>query len=129
MTGDFRIRTLKVYVPYPFMLFGREVLGEVINKVSVSLLPVQAELILFDSTAHPVESHVKGLGTFPAHVSGEDSVGGCAVVLDQGGPLQVVHLGEGSADGDGFLAVEENRTSFCFSGGRHDGADGHHHVE
>ena len=40
---------LKVYVPYLSVVFGREVLGEVIGKVFISLLPVQAELILLDT--------------------------------------------------------------------------------
>ena len=105
------------------MVFGREVLGEVISKVFGYLLPEQAELILFDSSAHPVILHVKVLGAFPAHVVGEDAVGGCAVGLDWGGRLRVAHLGEGSADGEGLLAVEENRTGFCFRGGSHDGVD------
>ena len=72
---------------YPSVVFRREMLGEVIRKVFGSLFPVQGELILFGSAAHPVESHVKGLGAFPAHVAGEDAVGGCAVGLDQGGRL------------------------------------------
>ena len=106
------------------MVFGRGVLGEVISHVLSLLLPVQAEFILFDSAAHPVESHVKGLGAFPAHVAGEDAVGCCAVGLHRGGRLRVAHIGEGSADGDGLLAVEENRTGFCFRSGSHDGANG-----
>ena len=99
-------------------------LGEVISKVFGFLLPVQAELIFFYLAAHPVESHVKGLGAFPGHVAGEDSVGGRAVSLDWGGGLRVAHLGEVSADGDDLLVVEENCTFFCFRGGSHDGADG-----
>ena len=35
LIGDFRIRTLKVYVTYPSVVFGREVIGEVIGKFSV----------------------------------------------------------------------------------------------
>ena len=106
------------------MVFGRGVLGEVISHVLSLLLPVQAEFILFDSAAHPVESHVKGLGAFPAHVAGEDAVGGRDVGLDRGGRLRVTHIGEGSADGEGLLAVEENCTGFGFRGGIHDGANG-----
>ena len=98
-------------------------LGEVIGKVFGSLLPVQAELILIDAEAHPVESHVKGLGAFPAHVSGKDAVGGRAVGIHQGGRLRVAHLGEGSADGYGLLAAEENCSSFGFCGRIHDDAD------
>ena len=124
MTGELRIRTLKVYIPYPSVVFGREVLGEVISKVFGSLLPVQVELILFDLSAHPVESHVKGLGEFPAHVAGEDDVGGCAVGLDRGGRLQVSHFDEGCAYGNSLLAVEENRSIFGFRCASHDGADG-----
>ena len=56
------------------MVFWREVLGEVIGKVFDSLLSVQAELILLYAAAHPVESHDKGLGVFPAHVAGENDV-------------------------------------------------------
>ena len=53
-----------------------------------------------------MESHVKGLVAFPAHVAGGDAVGVRAVGLDRGGRLRVAHLGEGSADGGGLLAVE-----------------------
>ena len=115
---------LKVYVPYPLVVFGREVLGEVIVKVFGSLLPLQAEFIFLDAAAHPVESHVKGLVELLAHVAGEDAVGGCAVGLDRGGRLQVAHFDEGCADGNSLLAVEENRSSFGFRGGSHDRANG-----
>ena len=71
-----------------------------------------------------MESHVKGLGEFPAHVAGEDDVGGRAVGLDRGRRLRVAHLGEVSADGDGLLAIEENCTGFCFCGRIHDGVNG-----
>ena len=59
-----------------------------------------------------MESHVKGLVAFLAHVAGGDAVGGSAVGLDRGGRLRVAHIGEVSADGDGLLAVEENCTGF-----------------
>ena len=81
------------------MVFGREVLGEVIRKVFGSLLPVQAEFILLDAAAHPVELRVKGLGAFLAHVAGADFIWDFSVGLDRGGRLQVSHLGEGCADG------------------------------
>ena len=71
-----------------------------------------------------MESHVKGLGKLLAHVDGKDAVGGRAVGLDRGGRLRVSHFGEGCADGNGLLDVEENRSGFCFRGGSHDGADG-----
>ena len=59
----------------------REVIGEVIGKVFSSFLTVQAELVLFDVAAHPVEMHVKSLEALLAHVAGEDSVGGRSVGL------------------------------------------------
>ena len=59
LRGDLRICTLKVNVPHPSVVFGREVLGEVIGKVFSSLLPVEAELVLLDTAAYPVEIHVK----------------------------------------------------------------------
>ena len=98
-------------------------LGELIGKVFSSLLPVQAELILLDAAAHPVEMHVKGFGSLLAHVTSEDAVGGRAVGYDQGGRLRVTHFDEGCADGKILLAVEENRSSFAFCSGSHDGAD------
>ena len=98
-------------------------LGEVIRKIFSSLLPVQAELVLLDAAAHPVETHVKSFGAFPEHVSGEDGVGGRAVGFDRGGRMWVAHFGEGRADGNSLLAMEENRSSFDFRGGSHDGAD------
>ena len=52
------------------MVFGREVIGEVTGKVFSSLLPVEAELVLLDAAAHPVEMHVKSFGALPAHVAG-----------------------------------------------------------
>ena len=124
LRGDLIILTLKVYVPYPSVVFGREVLGEVIGKVFGSLMPVQAELILLDAAAHLVEAHVKGLGALPTYVAGDDAVGGRAVGLDWGGRLRVAHFDEGCADGNSLLDVEENRSSFSFRIGSHDGADG-----
>ena len=50
-------------------------------------------------------------------------MGGRTVGIDQGGRLRVAHLGDGCAYWNGLLAVEENRSSFCFRGGSHDGAD------
>ena len=92
LTGDSIICTLKVNVPHPSVVLGREVLGEVIVKVFISLLPVEEGLVLLDAAAHPVETHVKIFGALLAHVSGEDAVGGCAVGLDWGGRLRVEHF-------------------------------------
>ena len=118
------MHTLKVDIPYPLVVFGREVLGEVIGKVFISLLPVQAELILLDAASNPVETHVRGFGALPAHFSGEDTVGIHAVGFDRGGRLRVAHFDESCADGNILLAVEENCSSFGFCGRSHDGADG-----
>ena len=101
------------------MVFGREVLGEVIGKVLSSLLPVEAELVLLDAAAHPVEAHVKIFGSLPAHVA----LGGRAVGLDWDGRLRVAHFKEVRADGNSLLAVEGNRSSFGFRGRSHDDAD------
>ena len=65
LRGDLRIRMLKVYVPYPSVVFRREVLGEVIGKFFSSLLPVQAKLVILDASTHPVETHVKGFVVLP----------------------------------------------------------------
>ena len=99
-------------------------LGEVIGKVFSSFLPVKAKLVLFDTTAYPVETYIKSLGALPVHVAGEYAVGGCAVSLDRGGRLRVAHFDEGRADGNSLLAVEENRSSVGHRGGSHDGSDG-----
>ena len=99
-------------------------LGEVIGKVSSSLMPVQTEFFLLEVADHPVETHVKSFGALLAHVSGEDAVGGCAVGFDRGGRLRVAHFDEVCVDGNSLMAVEENRFSFGFRGGNHDGAYG-----
>ena len=99
-------------------------LGDVIGRVFSSILPVQAKFILLDAAVHPVESHVRGLGEFPAHVSVEDAVGGQAVGLDWGGRLRVAHFDEGRADGNSLMDVEDNCSSFGLRGGSHDGVDG-----
>ena len=67
----------------------REVLGEVIGKVFSSVLPVDAELVLLDASAHPVEAHVKSFGELPAHVAGEYAMGGRVFGLDWGGQFQL----------------------------------------
>ena len=61
---------------------------------------------MLDVAAHPVQMHVKGFGGLPAHVDGEDTVGGRAVGFDRGVRLQVAHFDEGCADGNILLAVE-----------------------
>ena len=99
-------------------------LGEVIGKFFSSLLPVEAELVLFYAAAHPVEAHVKIFGALPAYIVGEDAVGGCAVGLDWGRRLRVAHFDEGRSDGNSLLSVEENCSSLGLCGGSHDGADG-----
>ena len=48
-----------VNILHASVVFGREVLGEVIGKIFSSLLPVEAKLFLLDVTLHPVEAHVK----------------------------------------------------------------------
>ena len=79
LTGYFRICTLKVNVSHPSGMFGRKVLGEVIGKIFSSLLPVEAESVRLDAAENPLAAHVKCFGAFPAHISGEDSVGGFVV--------------------------------------------------
>ena len=124
MTGDVWFCKLKVNVSHPSVVFGREVLGEVIGKVIRSLLPVKEDLVLLDAAAHPVETHVKIFGALPAHVAGDYVVGGHAVGLDWCGRFWVAHFDEGRADGNSLLAVDEDCSSFGLSCGSHDGADG-----
>ena len=63
-------------------------------------------MVLLDAAAHPVETHVKFFGALPAHVAGEDAVGGRAIVFDQGGRLWVAHFYKGCADGNSPLDVK-----------------------
>ena len=113
---------LKVNVSHPSVVFWREVLGEVIGKVFSSLISLEAELVLLDTAAHPVEAHVKSFGALPEHVAGEDAVGGHAVGIDWGGRLRVDHFDEVHAYGNSLMAIEEDRSSFGLGGGSHDGA-------
>ena len=71
-----------------------------------------------------MEAHVKGFGALPAHVSGEDSVGGRAVRFDRCGRLWVAHFDKVRVNGNSLLAVEGNRSSFGLRGRSHDGEDG-----
>ena len=80
-------------------------------------------MVLLDAAAHPVEVHVQSFGAFPAHVDGEDAVGGRAVSLDWGGWLWVAYFVEGRVDGNSLLAFEEDCSSFGLGNGIHDGAD------
>ena len=57
--------------------------------------------------AHPVETNFKGFEALPAHFSGEDAVGRCAVGFYWSGRLRVDHFDEGCADGNSLLVVEE----------------------
>ena len=68
-----------------FSVFRREVIDELIGKVSSYLLPVKVALVLLDAAAHPVEAYIKIFEALPAHVAGEDAVGSCAISLDWGG--------------------------------------------
>ena len=122
--GYFGGCTLKVNILHASVMFRREVFGEVIGKIFSSLLSVEAKLFLLDATPHPVEAHVKFFGVFPAHVSGEYSVGGCVVSFDWSGRLRMAHFNQGGVYGNSLLAVEEDRTGFSLGGGCHDGADG-----
>ena len=124
LRGGLRIRTLKVNVPHPSVVFGKEVLGEVIGKVFSSFLQVQVELFLIDAAAHPMETYVKILGALLAYVVIGDVIGGRDVGLDWGGRLWVANSNEFCAYGNSLLVVEENRSSLCLCGGIHDGADG-----
>ena len=81
-------------------------------------------MFLLDATPHPVEAHVKCFGAFPAHVAGEDSMGGFAVSFYWSGILRIDHFNKGCADGNSLLAVEEDHTGFSLGGECHDGADG-----
>ena len=98
-------------------------LGELIGKIFIFFLTVQAELFMFDTTAHSVETHVKSFGALPAHVAVKDAVVGRAVGLDRCGRLRVAHFDEGRADGNSLMSVEGNHSSFGLCGGSHDGAD------
>ena len=80
-------------------------------------------MVIFDTTAHPVETNVKGFGELPANVASEDSVVGRAEGLDWGGQLRVAHFDEGRGGGNSLLDVEEDHSSFGVCVGSHDGAD------
>ena len=124
LAGDFRSRTLKVNISHVYVMFGREVFGEVIGKIFSSLLTVEAKLFLIDASSHPVEAHVKFFGAFPAHVASEDNVGGYVVSLDWSGRLWMTHFNQDRADGNNLLEVEEDCTGFRLGSGYHGGVDG-----
>ena len=124
LAGVFRSRTLKVNISHVSVIFGKDVFGELIGNIFSSLLPVEAELFLFDTKLPSVEAPVKCFGSFPAHVSGEDAMGVCVVSLDWSGWLQMAHFNQVCADGNSLLAIEEDCTGLSLGGGCHDGAEG-----
>ena len=124
LAGDFQSRMLKVNISHAFLMFGREVFGELIGKVFSSLLPVEVELFLLDATPHPVEAHVKLFGSFPAHVSGEDDVGGFSLSFYWSGRFRMAYFSQGRAYGNRLLSIEEDHTGFSLGSGCHDGEDG-----
>ena len=51
-------------------------------------------------------------------------MGGCVVTIDCSGGLRMTHFNQGCVDGNGLLAIEEDRTGFSLGGGCHNGAYG-----
>ena len=106
-----------------FVIFVREVFCEVIGNVLSSLLTVEVKFFLPDATPHPVEYYFKCFGTFMAHVSGEDDIGGFAVSFDWSERLKMAHFNQGCVDGNSLLVVEKYCTGFSLGDGCHDVAD------
>ena len=83
---------MKVNILHANVGFGRKVFGELIGKIFISLLPVEAKCFLLDVKSHPVEAHFKCFGAFPAYVVFEDAVGGFVVSIDWFGRLWMAHF-------------------------------------
>ena len=93
--------------------------GEIVSFVGSSGSPIEVELFVCNAMFEPMITHVKGFGSFHAHLSIEDVVSSRVVSLKRGTGerLGMTHLFEGSDKGDGFLGIEEEATSFGFGGG------------
>ena len=97
-----------------FVMEATVVFGWVVSEIVEPWLPVNIEHTLADSVTQPVESHVHGFGLLLLDgVVGNAHCGGI-VCLDGGGSLGLVHFLEGGADGDCFLAIEEDGCNFSF---------------
>lgn len=91
------------------------VLGEIVGSVGFAGPPVNVELFLADTVAHPIISHVDCLGAllFDGVVGNS---GGSAIVGDHGGGwLGVAEFFKADTGWTGFFGVEEEGSQFGFS--------------
>ena len=72
----------EIPLSHMLMMGGRVVLGEIIIQVGGSFFPVDDEISLAGAVAHPVKSHVDGLGASLLHIFVGDAAGALIVCLE-----------------------------------------------
>ena len=86
----------------------------VIGTVKFASLPINVELVLSDSVADPVETHVDGFGSFLFYCVVGDPCGGCVIRSYWGCRLRVSEFFEGYSYCGCFFAVVEECCKFGF---------------
>jgi hypothetical protein len=89
------------------------VFGEVVSEVVAAAGPINVELILNNTVADPVVSHVHGFGAALFYCVIGDATSSAVVCLNGRGSLRESKFSKGGADGTSFFAVVEEAACFC----------------
>ena len=116
-------RSIDVDWTYSSVVGWAVVLCKVVGEVGFAWGPIDIELVLFDTVAQPVKSHVDcfGLVLFDSAIS--DTVSGAVVSSDWSGWLRMAEFAEGDAERDSCPCIHEEGGDFGFGGGGHDASD------
>ena len=92
---------------------------EEISKVVGATAPQDAKLLLGDTVAYPVETHIAGLRALQLHTIVGNPHGARVVAEDDGGGLGIAESHEDGAQPNTCLSVDEHSTVLGFGGGSH----------
>ena len=97
-------------------MFCSMVLSEVVSIILDATIPVNAEFVEWVFIAKPIPSHVRRFGAFQVDVVMDKAVGSGIVGFDGRRRLWMIKGFEGATNGNSFLAVVEDASSFGFGG-------------
>ena len=100
------------------MVGRREMFGVVVRQVGSARGPIEIKVRARNAIFEPVVAHVKSFGAFHAHFGSENVMSSGVVGFkgSAGSGLFMTQFSEGSNERNGFLTVEKQAASFCFSG-------------
>jgi hypothetical protein len=93
--------------------------GKIIGTVGFTGRPVEVELVLSDTIAKPVVTHVKCFGAFHADLRFKDAGSSGTVGFERStrGRLRMSHFDEGSKKRDSGLSVKKKTAGLSFGSG------------